>query len=137
MKTALTIILVLGLLYVGKSFFYYSKEKIESVDKANAPKQADAGPQNNPLGLPGLVYELEGPLQTATSQGGAALGRWIKANRSRIQDPRLAWIELDYAVMISISNPTEARSVYQSVKQRTPSNSPIAPRLKQMQKAYE
>ena len=54
-----------------------------------------------------------------------------------MKDPRLAWIELDYVVLISSTDPVQAKKIYRQVKQRTPADSPIYLRLRAMEKTYE
>jgi hypothetical protein len=86
--------------------------------------------------LPGLPPALEPSLQTARKQGAPGLGRWLKTYRPYVTDPRLADIELDYVVSIGAGNIQEARRIFAAVKQRTPTNSPVYPRLKQLEKTY-
>jgi len=44
---------------------------------------------------------------------------------------------LDYIVLISSTNPQEARRLFTVVKQRTPTNSPVYPRVKLLEKTYQ
>lgn len=110
-------------------------EKIDN-EKADAKKQAAASAVN-PSTLSGLPYQLENSLSTAEAQGATALGQWLKAYGRSVQDPRLAWIELDYCVMVAKKDPQEARRIFASVKQRTPAKSPVYPRVKELAKTYE
>jgi hypothetical protein len=91
----------------------------------------------NPNQLAGLPWQLETSLQQAESQGADALGQWLKTYGRSVADPRKAWVELDYCVMIAKKNPLEARRIFADVKQRTPPNSPVMPRIKELQKSYE
>jgi hypothetical protein len=54
-----------------------------------------------------------------------------------VKDPRLAWIELDYVVMLSPSDPVEAKKLFAQIKKRTPADSPIMPRIRSLEKTYE
>jgi hypothetical protein len=54
-----------------------------------------------------------------------------------VNDPRLAAIELDYAVLVAPSNPSEARRVFAKVKGRLQENSPVYDRMKRLEKTYE
>ena len=54
-----------------------------------------------------------------------------------VQDPRKAWIELDYCVLVSREDLSEARRVFAEVKKRTPPSSPVWPRVKDLEKVYE
>jgi ABC-type nitrate/sulfonate/bicarbonate transport system substrate-binding protein len=49
----------------------------------------------------------------------------------------LSAIQLDYAQMLVRANPAEARRLYAAVKARTPANSPLASRLKQLSRTFE
>jgi len=84
-----------------------------------------------------LPANLELSLQAAQKQGAAGLKNWFKLYRPYVSDPRLAALELDYIVLISSSNPQEARQLFAAVKQRTPTNSPVFPRIKQLEKTYQ
>jgi len=87
--------------------------------------------------LPGMPYQLDGSLQAAQSQGATGLAAWLKTYGQVVQDPRKAWIELDYCLLVSKDNPAEARRIYAEVKKRTAQNSPVWPRIKQLEKTYE
>jgi hypothetical protein len=90
-----------------------------------------------PEQLPGMPYELQGSLEAAQKQGPAALQAWLRNYSRVLQDPRKAWIELDYCVMVSRNNPGEAKRIFESVKLRTPPASPVWPRILELQKTYE
>ena len=45
--------------------------------------------------------------------------------------------EPDYAVDIAQKDPTEAKKIYEDVKARTPTNSLVYPRVKELEKTYE
>jgi hypothetical protein len=87
--------------------------------------------------LPGLPAHLESSLAAATRQGAGALRVWLNQNRRHIQDPRLAAIELDYVVLVAGMNFGEAREVFAAVKQRTPTNSPVYPAIRRLERAYD
>jgi hypothetical protein len=95
----------------------------------------------NPRSLSGMPdpwkETLENSLNIAQRHGAAGLREWLKAYRKYVEDPRLAWIELDYCVLVARDNPAEAKRVFNDVKERTPPTSPIYPRLKQLEKTYE
>jgi hypothetical protein len=65
------------------------------------------------------------------------LRNWLKAYDRQIKDPRKAWIELDYCVLVAREDPAEARRVFASVKDRMPASSPVWPRIKQLEKTYQ
>ena len=62
---------------------------------------------------------------------------WLKAYGSKVQDPRKAWIQLDYVLLITRDNIGEAKRIFAEVKARTPKNSPVWPRIQQLEKTYE
>jgi len=87
--------------------------------------------------LPGMPSQLEQSLQEARKRGAAGLRDWLKAHGQSIEDPRKAWIELDYCVAVAREDTAEARRVFASVKERIGSASPVWPRVKQLEKTYE
>ena len=62
---------------------------------------------------------------------------WLANHGRAVQDPRLAWIQLDYCLAISRENPAEAKKIFAAVKDRTPSSSPVYPRIQELAKSYE
>jgi hypothetical protein len=87
--------------------------------------------------LPGLPYQLEASLQAARKQGAAGFRNWLKNNSRSVEDPRKAWIELDFCVAVFRENPAEAKRVFAAVKERIGPSSPVWPRMKQLEKTYE
>ena len=92
-----------------------------------------------PESLPGLPYQLEEKLREAQAAGPEAFKTFIDnlKNYPDVKDPRLAWIELDYIVMISARNPVEARRLFIKVRSRTPPESPTMPRIRALARTYE
>jgi hypothetical protein len=135
MTTKLIALAVVALMVFGsaKLFLYFERVKNE---RETEQKQAAAalviGDQ-----LEGLPQSLASSLQAAQTQGTAGLGNWLKSFGHAVQDPRKAWIELDYIVMLARENPAEARKLFAEVKQRTPPSSPVWPRIKQLQATFE
>ncbi|NOS71646.1 MAG: hypothetical protein HOP33_17190 [Verrucomicrobia bacterium] len=87
--------------------------------------------------LSGLPAGLETSFRTAKDKGTTTLREWLKIYGSQIQDPRKAWIELEFCVALARENPAEAKSIFASVKQRTPPSSPVWPRMKELEKTFE
>ena len=104
MKALITIVLILGLYWVGRSISnqYKAKQAKEN------PVQAAPAAQ-----LEGMPSQLEASLQAAESKGAPILKAWLQHNRKYIRDPRLAEIELNYVVLVSRTNPQEAKQVFQ------------------------
>ena len=84
-----------------------------------------------------MSYELENSLRAAQNQGPEGLRNFLKAYANRLQDPRKAWIELDYCQMVARENTAEAKRIFADVKHRTPHNSRIWPRIEQLEKTYD
>ena len=126
-------LIIVVVIYCGWQLFQYW----EKVDNEEATRRKEAAAMLNPAALPGVPQELEQGYQTVQQRGAAALRDWLKMNDKVLQDPRKAWIELDYCVAITRDDPAEARRIFKAVKDRTPANSPIQPRLKQLESAYE
>lgn len=103
--------------------------------RGNARENATSMVGDEPL--PGLSPPLEASLANATQAGPQALRQWLNQNGAWVPEPRLSAIQLDYAQMLVRSNPAEARRIYAAVKARTPANSPLASRLKQLSRTFE
>ncbi|HKS38514.1 MAG TPA: hypothetical protein VJW76_15075 [Verrucomicrobiae bacterium] len=134
MKQLIAILLVIGAIWgVRQLQLHWDQVKAKKLaDEGGAPVLTPAAT----AALPGLPTGLESSLQTAQKQGAAGLRNWLKAYRAHVTDPRLAAIELDYVVLVGASNIKEARQVLAAVKQRTPTNSPVYPRIKQLERNY-
>ncbi len=87
--------------------------------------------------LPGLPTYLESSLAEAQQQGVDALGQWLKTWSKYVQDPRLAGIELDYVVLLNLKDHAAARERFREVEARITPASPVYPRLKKLESAYE
>jgi hypothetical protein len=131
----ITILIIAAVLYGGwQLFLYYDRVKSEDEE---TQKKAAATENVSPQQLSGMPYQLESSLEAAQKQGAAGLRNWLKTYGPSIQDPRKAWIQLDYCVEVSQQDPAEARRVFAEVKARTPDSSPVWKRIKQLEKAYE
>lgn len=102
-----------------------------TTEPAAAAQPAAAG------GLPALPPHLEDTLAAAKRQGAEAVKIWLKANKGAVQDPRLADVELDYAVLVAGKNFGEAQEVIAAVKARITEESPVYEKLKKLEKAYQ
>lgn len=137
MKALITILLILGALWIGKRIYvtYRSAEtEAKSAAQQGAPEEEPA-PAASPLA--GLPESLEPSLSAAQKQGAAGLGPWLAQYRTHVRDPRLAAIELDYVVLINHQNPAEARRIFNEVKARTPTFSPIYDRVKGLESSFQ
>lgn len=134
MTKLISVFIIVALLYGGwRLFLYWDQVKLE---RENEQKRAETE-QVVPEQLPGMPYQLEASLQTAKNQGAAGMRNWLKAYGQTIRDPRKAWIQLDYCLLLSRENPAEARRLFAEIKNRTPESSPVWRRIKQLEKTYE
>ena len=131
MKALITFALLLGIYMLGKTIYEQAKVK-----QAKEEAAARGEPLVQTQTLPGMPPQFEASLQNAQAQGAPALAAWLNQYRAHIRDPRLAAIELDYVVLVSRSNPNEAKRVFQSVKARTPASSPVYDRVKRLEPTY-
>jgi hypothetical protein len=137
MKALICIVIVVVVVLVFKEVFlpFYERSK-----RGEVATQTETGGRPGELrgeDLAGLPTSLEASLQTAQGEGAKAMGEWLQKYRTYAKDPRLAWIELDYVVLVSLQDAKEARRVFQGVKERTPPNSPVFERVKKLEKTYQ
>ena len=129
----IAILIILIVLYGGWKLFEYW----ESV-KANEEK-AKAVETIRPELLPGMASQLEASLAAAYTQGAVGLNKWLERYRTAVQDPRLAWIELDYVVLTTKDNPVLAKKVFAQVKARMKPDWPVQvqKRVQALAKTYD
>jgi hypothetical protein len=132
-KLIAALIIVAVLCGVWQLFLYW--EKVKNEEERTQKQEAAAAVMGDQL--PGLPYQLEASLQTARKQGAAGLRNWLKSNSRSVEDPRKAWIELDFCVAVAREDPAEAKRVFASVKERIGPASPVWARMKQLEKTYE
>lgn len=135
MKALISILILLAVIFTGWKVYDYYQE----VEQQKEQEEAGAGLNISPRELAGLPRELERPLSEVSKKGPSALKDWLeqaKAN-NMVSDPRLAWIELDYVLMIVRQDPVEAKRIFRSVKERIDEESPVYPRVKSLEKSFE
>lgn len=142
MKALITIFIILVAVYgfmelVG---FYDRSTKRTNRSSDEEWNQAATVPTGNaPItgsSLSGLPPTLEGSLAQAQQEGVEVFGKWLKTWHKQIQDPRLAWIELDYVVLLNLKSHREARERFQEVKARVGPGSPVLDRIAKLDSAY-
>jgi|ERR1051326_4365110 hypothetical protein len=135
MKALIAILVIVVVIFVGWKLLDYW----DDVAKEREARQQAVGIEIDPKQLSGLPQQLEAPLEAAYKKGAPGLKEWLEKakNSPQIKDPRLAWIELDYVMRISRDHPAEAKRVFAGVKDRTPPQSPIYPRVKALEKTFE
>ena len=134
MTKLIAALIIVAALYCGWALFSYW-EKVKNGEEAQQKQDAAAIVTGDRL--PGLPYHLESSLQTAQKRGAAGLRNWLKAYGQSLEDPRKAWIELDFCVAVAREDPAEARRVFAAVKERLGPASPVWPRMKTLEKTYE
>lgn len=134
MTKLIAALLIVAALFGAWELFQYW-EKVKNDEETNQKKEAAAmvlGDQ-----LPGMSPTLDASLAAARKQGAAGLRNWLKTHNQSVEDPRKAWIELDYCMAVARENTSEAKRVFAAVKERTPPSSPVWSRIKQLEKTYE
>jgi hypothetical protein len=136
MKVVIALILFLVVGFIGYMLWDQWREANE---QKRASREAATGADIDPKKLPGLPSQLELKLEEAQRGGLPKFKAFIDAIKQLkdVKDPRLAWIELDYVVMLSHSNPVEAKKLFWEIKRRTPENSQIYPRIRTLERTYE
>lgn len=134
MTKLIAALIVAAALFVGWRLFIYWDQVSHEEEMAHRKAATSAV---IPEQLQGMPSGLEPSLQAAQKQGASGMANWLKAYGHTLQDPRKAWIELDYALLLSRVNPSEAKKIYQSVKDRTPASSPVYSRVQDLKNTYE
>jgi len=134
MTKVISVLIIAVVLYGGwELFFYWEKVKNqEETQKKQEVSEATMGDS-----LPGMPYQLDPSLRAAQARGAEGLKSWLDAYGTNIVDPRKAWIELDYCILLSRENPAEARRVFAEVKGRTDPSSPVWPRIKRLEQTFQ
>lgn len=135
MKALLALLILMAVYWVANRLYstYRTIDRNQPSSEQGSPAPQSAAASSN---LPGLPPALEPSLSAAQAQGAAGLRNWLQTYRSQVRDPRLAAIELDYVVLISLQDPAEAKRIYESVKARTPTFSPVYSRVKRLEDTF-
>src|SRR5436190_11723471 len=128
MKILISILIIIGVIFtIYKGYDYWIRVNDEKAlnEKARQGEDVDGNQ------LPGLPWNMAQPYQEAVKKGAPAVKAFLDnyGKFPSFKDPRKAWIQLDYLVMISGADPTEAKRIYAEVKARVPTNSVIYPRI--------
>ncbi len=135
MRFLLGILFIVLLAWGGWKLYAYwgnFKEKDQTQAAIAAPQAEVVGEQ-----LSGMSSKLEPVLQNARNRGATGLRDFLTMYGNTIGDPRRAWIELDYVVLLSETSPGEARREFAKVKSRVTPDSPVYNRVKQLEKTYD
>ena len=136
MKPIISILVILIVCVGGWKLFEYWEKTDQDQE---VTKRADDGADIRENDLPGMPYQLEPNYAKARQKGVAGLKEFLDAygKAPKFQDPRKAWVELDYAVLIAGSDPVEAKKIFLDVKSRIRTNAPIYRRIRAMSKTFE
>jgi len=134
MTKLISALIIVAALYGGWHLFLYW-DKVRN-EEQTAQKQAVASTVD-PRQLPGMPQQLESALDAAEKQGAAGLKNFLKTYDRSLQDPRKAWIELDYVQRLARDEPVEAKRRFAEIRDRVGPASPVWPRIKQLEKTYE
>lgn len=133
MKALITIAIVVTCLWLIKQLDI----KYQEVKRRSGPDPVPEQAQTANAPLPGMPVTLDESLAAAQKQGAEGLGNFLRQYGHHIRDPRLAALELDYVVLLSLKNPEEARRIFKAVQARTPPSSPVYGRIKRLEKTYQ
>jgi len=126
-------LIIAAVAFVGyRVYLHWAKIQEERAGHTPAPVVSVTGDS-----LPGMPASLESGCRAAKDKSASAFRTWFKANEAQIADPRKAWIELDLCVAIRRDNPAEAKEIFARVKKRLPPSSPVWPRMKELEKAFQ
>ncbi len=87
-------------------------------------------------GLDGIPFELHESLQAARAAGPAALKQWLEKHARVCQDPGLASVQLDYVMQLGRTNPSEAKKLFQQIRGRIRSDSPVYDKMKKIEPTF-
>ena len=136
MKTLISILIGIGVIFtIYKGYDYWIRVNDEKALNERARQGEDVDGNQ----LRGMPWQIEQKYQEAVRKGTPGLKAFLEAygKSPSFQDPRKAWIELDYVVMISGSDPVEAKRIYADVKARVSTNSIIYPRIRSLGQTYD
>jgi hypothetical protein len=134
MKALIAIVIIVGAAMGGWQIYSHW---LDVQQKEKEQKQTEVAQQTSSVQLSGMVPELESHLSAAQQQGASGLRRFLTQYGKTIADPRLASIELDYVILVANDDPVEAKKVFARVKKRITRDSPLYPRVKQLEKTYQ
>lgn len=124
-------LIVLLLIYGGYKLILYWDKVSREKDNPKVELTGDA--------LPGMSSKLYQSYQQAVKGGSPVLRKWLEqnANNPDLQDPRKAWIQLDFVVMLGREGQlAEAKRLFSEVKARLEASSPVYPRVQKLAATY-
>lgn len=117
----ITLVVVYGFSHLVGFYDRTAKPQSESAQSQEwqaVPQSAAVADNSAATGasLPGLPAYLGTSLTQAQQAGVEAFGNWIKTWQKQIQDPCLAWIGLDYVILLNLEDYRGARERFHLVK---------------------
>jgi hypothetical protein len=134
MKNVIVILLIVGAAF-GTWRYYKNTEGAKAPETEAAPATAVAATITEDQ-LPRMHDTLETSLIQARQRGAYGLRQWLSNYGNKVSDPRLAWVQLDYVILVGSSDLGEARRIFEQVKKRIPETSVIYPRIKKLEPSY-
>jgi len=133
MTRVISVFIIAVVVFIGyRVYLHWAKTQEEHGGQKEAPIVNVSGDS-----LPGMPASLDASCRAAREKSSTAFRAWFTANEWQLADPRKAWIELDLCVAIRRDNPAEAKDIFARVKKRVPPSSPVWPRMKELEKAFE
>jgi hypothetical protein len=133
-KFCIAALVIVGLSIGGYNIWQYWGHYKNSDSNSQQPAYVPPPPGDS---FPGMPSSLEATYQASKARGVAGLRDFIKEYGNSVSDPRLASIQLDYVILLAQSDPSEAKRIFNQVKNRTQSDSPVYSRVQQLAKTYE
>jgi hypothetical protein len=135
MKIVIALVVLIAVLAGAYKIWEYWDKVSHDQDIAEQQKREKLN--INPDALQGMPEDLRKGYDYVKDKGPVALGNWLKAYDSRLEDPRKAWLQLDYVVGIAGTDPQDAKRVFADVKGRINKDSPVYPRMQSLEKTYQ
>lgn len=130
-------LILYGVYYAGSGLLVkYNQAGQQSGEVQKTPGKAAPAAVALSAQLDGMPPQLQASLDTAEAQGPNSLKRWLAAHQKYCRDPKLGDIQLDLAVALMRQNSAEARATYKEVRDRTPGNSPLRPRVDALARTF-
>ncbi|MSU63729.1 MAG: hypothetical protein EXS31_15235 [Pedosphaera sp.] len=138
MKALIVIAIVAAVFYMMRGLFRrYGDAERQSNPSGSRYSNVETPPAPAAPSLEGMPPAYEPALAAAEKQGAAGLRTFLANYGRSIRDPKLAEIELDYVVLLSRQDPIEAKRVFQLVKARVLTTSPVYDRIKKLDTTFQ
>jgi len=135
MKAAIAIFIIGAVVFLSwKLFEFYD----QTTNEREARAREEERQRNLPRRLTGMDPALDNIYRDAQQKGAPGLRDFLERYRGTqyLRDPKLAWIELDYVMLLVVSNPAEAKRLFNSIRTRVGADSPVYPRIRDLEKNF-